>query len=191
MKKLTLLLSLLAGVLNSNAEVFVYKHTITGTDMGKGFTQKIAYSGFTVSDDFGDFIQLLVDVKTKKFWVWYLPDIALQYVNGANASESVFVINESLFTDVNGYEFRDYACINGVIADVPVNGTIWSVPKSATWVGFSQWFDADGDAYSEKTSGKLTLDLKATGTSNSFGDEIDAAINRLKQGLLLKGYSEL
>src|SRR5215831_14737873 len=198
----TLLLGLLVPASIATADVLVYKNKITGTDTGGGFKSKLTDVGYTIlNPEEADVPAMIIAFpNTKTFYVWEMADCTLNDLSApkpnakknAPLADYTVISQASLWSDTNNFAGSDIGQLKGMNADAVDVGTtnLWNIPKTFSWVGKSIFPDSNGQPILEETSGTTTLDIVQTKYCNSFGDDRDAAINRMKAYLVSIGFTE-
>jgi hypothetical protein len=177
---------LLLSVLNSPAEILIYKNNKTVTQNGNQGTIVEKFGGFLVFDTESRFV-VTINTHTvagvKKFFVSEEFDYYLEQVTGFSKTYSVFnrVIDDENFT---GQDF-----FKGINVRFSVNGKLLVQPK--TWTTSTRallWADGPPSLY--ESNGTATLDLKQTTQYDSAGSSLDEVVSALRGSLLAKGYVE-
>jgi hypothetical protein len=188
----TLLLGLLISASIARADVLVYKNKITGTDTGGGFKTRFTDVGYTiVNPEEADFpVMIIAFPDTKTFYVWEMADCTINGLSApkANAKKTL----ADLWSDTNNFAGSDIGQLKGMNLNAVDVGTtnLWNIPKTFSWVGKSMFPLDTGEPNLEESSGTCTLDLTQTKLCNSFGDDLEAAIDRMKARLVSLGYTE-
>lgn len=196
MKKLTLLT--LAGIFcatfHLSADVLIYKHKISTTTTGVGVTGRISYSGYTVFDPEAadELTQVFVNTKTKQFWVFEPFGLTVDVVEGAAGRKYTFLIQSDSWLDTNDLAHVDIGTAKGMNSINDVGGTtLWNIPKTFAWKGSATYPSQSGNTILEESTGSWSLDKKLSTSANTAGDNLDAAIDRVRQTLIASGYTEI
>jgi len=193
MKRTILILLLLTTTclaITASADVFIYKNKMTYTLTGGGSAVKNPIGGWTIIDDSGNVSQVLAYTAQKRFAIVPMHSITFASGAGAKGKDYTFFVQQDQWTEDAGLHI-DTGGAKGANSSITVNGTTQNIPKSYSWSGRSIFVANTGGANSfGETSGMFTFDKTSTDTSNSQGDDINAAAQRLATSLSDKGYQQ-
>src|ERR1041385_5748824 len=184
-----ILVALLCSGPLSPAAVFIYKNKIKYTATGGGGTEKLAATGWTVISYAGGVSQVLAFPAQKKFAIVPMQSIEFGQVDAGAGKQYTYFIQLDQWTDGDGNVHIDTGGAKGLNVSMSVNGTTQSIPKTYAWSGRSRYpASSAGEPKFEESSGTLVFDKTETATSNSAGDDLNAAVERLAGELLASGY---
>jgi hypothetical protein len=178
---------LLLSILNSPAEILIYKSNKTVTRNGEQATVVEKFGGFLVLDTETRFI-VTINTHTvagvKKFFVSEEFDYYLEQVFGAGKTYTVFnrVIDEDNFTG------QDY--FKGANVRFLVNGKAIEQPKTWTISTRAFLWPEEGAPTLYESNGTATLDIKQTVQYDTAGLGLDEVVSALRATLLSKQYVE-
>jgi len=193
MKTLFATLLLAVGTLTSSADVLIYKLKLTTTETGGGFSSKYSNGGYFVLDaESGEVWRIVTDPRAKTFYYEDFSSATIDEVTGAAGKEYNVVTQHDSWTDTAGFERIQHATIKGAkVRNVDIGATtLYSIPKSFTWIGRELGSYTTGDAFLAEITGSLSLDLKSSKISNLADDDINAALDRLASLLITQGYTQ-
>lgn len=190
----TFLLLLVAAVaFQANADVLMYKHRISTTASGAGVVARYSYTGYTIFDpeEPAWITQVVVNARTKQFWLNEPQGFTIEQVESPKLRTSTVLIQADSWMDIEGYFHTDTGTAKGLNSTNNVGGaTLYYVPKSLSWRGSSTYPSLSGKTILEEATGTFSLDTKLSTTANTAGDDVDAAVDRVRQSLLSLGYTE-
>jgi hypothetical protein len=186
---LCILTAIVCLTLSAPAEVFVYKNKMKYNITGGGGVEKISAAGWTIINDFGEVIQVLAYTAAKRYSIVPLQNITYDSADAGGGRQYSFFIQHDVWNDGNGQLHIDTGGAKGLNVVTLVNGEAWSIPKTFTWGGRSMYpATSTGNMRFEESSGTLTFDKKWTDITNSEGDDLNAAAQRLATALEEQGY---
>jgi hypothetical protein len=110
-------------------------------------------------------------------------------VDAGRGKQYTYFIQHDQWTDGDGNLHIDTGGAKGLNVTMTINGEARSVPKTLLWGGRSRYpASSAGDPKFEESAGTLAFDKTWTTTSNSAGDDLNAAAQRLAESLLASGY---
>lgn len=196
MKKLILLTfaGLLCSAFPASADVLIYKHKISTTTTGVGSTARISHSGYTVFDPEAadEITQVLVNTKTKQFWLYEPYGITVDVAEGSSGRKYTFMIQSDSWEDTNDLAHVDIGTAKGVNSVMNIGGTsLWNIPKTFAWKGSATYPSQSGNVILEESTGSWSLDQKLSISANTAGDDLEDAVDRVRQTLIALGYTEI
>jgi hypothetical protein len=181
MKAIPVAATLFAAFVSYNscfaADVLVYKSKQTFTRNG---VTKEKFGGFTLIDlNTQEIVEMSARPATRTFTV-YFPAVYSLYVIGAY---SIYSVADGT-TDVQGFtdDFVDFA--KGKNTLTILSGRPYNVPKVWTQAGHRV------NSMLTEWAGTLTLDAKVSAVTVAAEDDLDTAIERVRNLLISQGYVE-
>jgi hypothetical protein len=192
MKNILIATFLTACVLQSSAQLAIYKARLRGTETGAGATLKWSGTGYVLYDVQTGALGRVAVFPAKKYFFTEPLSPFVQTVKGANGKNFMAWILSTNYFDGNGNLNTDAFCIKGPtqIVNISLTGFETSeIPKSMSVI--ERGVDRDPSTQLPlvgETSGSLVLDFKTTQNYQAFA--LDEAMRLIALDLVGQGYAQ-